>query len=119
MVAVHHGDRQSVSSVAAAAGGVRPLVVNEETNQRKLCQVIQGRLPIGCRGSYLIQELLDEADLTPTRTRTQLLQQLHVLHLEPGEPIREEESGFTQVSSDHTLRTSYRRFGCRLWFHHT
>lgn len=83
-------------------------------------------------GSYLIQELLDDADLTSTWT--QLLQQLHVLHLESGEPIREklsflaqqevgqQQSSFTQVSLDQTFRTSYRRFGRQVWFgrfHHT
>lgn len=45
MVTVHHGNRQSVSSVAAAAGGVRPLVINEETDdQCQLRQGIQGSL---------------------------------------------------------------------------
>lgn len=53
---------------------------NRKNGQRKLRQLIQRRLLIGCRDSYLIQELLDDADLTSTWT--QLLQQLNVLHLQ-------------------------------------
>lgn len=49
------------------------------------------------RRLYLIQELLDDADATSTRTWTELLQQLHIPHLEPREPIRESAC---QASSD-------------------
>lgn len=36
MVTVHHGNRQRMSPVAPAAGGIRPLVVNGQTDQSEL-----------------------------------------------------------------------------------
>lgn len=77
MVTVLHRHRQGVSAVAGAAGRVGPLA-NTPTAPCKRQQLNRG-----CVSLYLIQEPLDDANLTSTRT--QLLQQLRVLHLDPGE----------------------------------
>lgn len=60
---------------------------------------------------YLIQELLDNADLTSTCS--QLLQQLTVLHLQPGQPIREGR-GLLQVRSPG--ESAHLRFGRHVQF---
>lgn len=81
-MAIHHGNSQSMSSIIAAAGGVCPLVVNENNYRKRYFR----KLLMGWRDSYLIQELPDDSD--PSSAQTQLLHQFHVLHLEPGEPVR-------------------------------